>query len=137
MPVPEQSPVGDTMQVICTDGTVLQCQRFEAIDSGVLLFDERRAGETEEDAEEEAEDEEAMAFVPLHQLRFVLPEGVQLGRAGGQATGQATPQQAPQATGSTPPQGGMPPQQSAPGQPSPPQQGFGQPPSGSGSPPGR
>ena len=123
------------MQVICTDGTVLQCDRFEAIDSGVLLFEERRRTEAaegeEEEEEEEAEmDDEASAFVPLHQLRFVLPDGVQPGRAGPQSTGQQSPQPTPQAppTGDVPPQGQMPPQQSTGGQPPAQQGGPGQPP---------
>lgn len=111
------------MQVICTDGTVLQCQRFKAIDSGVLLFGESpsqgaRGEEGEEEEEEEAEmEEEANAFVPIHQLRFVLPEGVQPGRSRGQSMGQTSPQAPPTGT-PTPQQGSMPPQQQMGGQPS-------------------
>ena len=118
------------MQVICTDGTVLQCDRFEAIDSGVLLFDQERGrqesmeAEEEEADEEEAEaDEEASAFVPLHQLRFVLPDDVRPDRATGQQTSQPTPQPPTQTPpmGGAPQQGQMPPQQPPSGQP--PQQG--------------
>lgn len=117
------------MQVICTDGTVLQCQRFEAIDSGVLLFGESPQTETEEGDTADDEDEEAMAFVPLHQLRFVLPEGVQPGAAGAQGVAQSTPGAPPTKPPSTPgaPQQGRPPQR-PPGQPTSPQ-GMGQQPS--------
>ena len=120
------------MQVICLDGTVLQCQRFEAIDSGVLLFEEQRrreAGEDEDEEEEAEVAEEATAFVPLHQLRFVLPENVQPPGVGGQPMGQTTTQSVPQAppTGGPPPQGQMPPQGSAGGGPSPQQGGSSHP----------
>lgn len=108
------------MQVICTDGTVLQCGRFEAIDSGVLLFDEGQGRqEADEDEAEDEEEEEATAFVPLHQLRIVLPDGAQPGRVGGQTMGQTTPRpptQAPPTGGGMPPQGQMPPQQTQGGQ---------------------
>ncbi len=119
------------MQVICTDGTVLQCDRFEAIDSGVLLFEERRqsgAGEGEDEEEEAAAetDDEASAFVPLHQLRFVLPEGVQPGRASGQQQQPSQPATQAPPTGGAPPQGGMPPQQPTGGQPPAQQGGPGQ-----------
>lgn len=121
------------MQVICTDGTVLQCQRFEAIDSGVLLFEDQQRGEAsnEEDEDETERDEEATAFVPLHQLRFVLPDGVQPGRSNAQSMGQTTPQPTSQAppTGGAPPRGQTPPQQSMGGQSSAQQRGTGQPPS--------
>lgn len=121
MPVPGQAVTGDTMQVLCTDGTTLQCERFEAIDSGVLLFGgSGQRGSSEEDAEEE-ESEEAMAFVPIHQLRFVLPDDTQIG-PGTQPTSQRTQaggQPAPGQPGAqTPPQGMT-------GQPTPPTQGTG------------
>lgn len=96
------------MQVICTDGTVLQCARFEAIDSGVLLFE---AEASEDDDEEGAEAEiadEASAFVPIHQLRFVLPDGFQPARPTGQPRAQQSTQprtQAPPTGGAAPPQG--------------------------------
>lgn len=116
------------MQVICTDGTVLECQRFEAIDSGVLLFGEGRTASTgEEDEEEEAEYEEAFGFVPLHSVRYVLPEGAM----GGRATGQPAPQQTPGGAGQAPPPSGqpgaMPPSQQPTGGP---QSGQSQPPYG-------
>lgn len=122
------------MQVICTDGTVLQCDRFEAIDSGVLLFDQprqREAGEEESEADEESdESEEAMAFVPLHQLRFVLPEGYQPGGTSGQQAARQTPPQGaptpPQASPGAAPPGQMQSQQGFPGQPPQTRQGGGQ-----------
>lgn len=107
------------MQVICTDGTVLQCDRFEAIDSGVLLFDEGpRAEAGEEETEDEEADQEATAFVPLHQLRFVLPDGIRPDRPNQQPVGQTPPQSQSQTppTGGTPPQGQAPPQQPRGGQ---------------------
>lgn len=121
------------MQVICIDGTVLQCDRFEAIDSGVLLFNEQRQQRETEEAEDEeadeeleaadeAESDEADAFVPLHQLRMVLPEGTQPGPAAGQSRGQTTsqpPTQAPPTGTGMAPQGQMQQQQSSRGQPSP------------------
>lgn len=123
------------MQVICTDGSVLTCDRFEAIDSGVLLFgSQQRQAEMENEDEEEDDEPEADAFVPLHQLRFVLPEGIQpLG--GGQSTArQATQggtQQVPPMSG-PPQQGQVPPSQTMSGQQTPPQQRQGQQPSQSG-----
>lgn len=105
------------MQVICTDGTVLQCDRFEAIDSGVLLFDEESRTEAgEEETEDEEADQEATAFVPLHQLRFVLPDGIRPDRPSQQPVGQTPPQSQTPPTGGTPPQGQAPPQQPRGGQ---------------------
>jgi len=58
------------MNVICADGTRLQCVAFEAIDSGVLLFDE-------EQAHDEADSgQRATGLVPMTELRYVLPDGV-------------------------------------------------------------
>lgn|GEM_PF-2175244 len=66
-----------TMQVVCKDGTAIQCTDFEAIDSGVLLYQEtgRREtrGEEAEEADEEAE-RRAAGFVPITELRFVVPD---------------------------------------------------------------
>lgn len=110
------------MQVICTDGTVIECERFEAIDSGVLLFGEERtarAAEDEEEEEEAAEHEEAFGFVPIHSVRYVLPEGALGPRGAGQ------PQQpAPTGAGQGAPPGG---QQSYGGPQPGPQSGPGQP----------
>ncbi|WP_436912306.1 hypothetical protein [Halosimplex marinum] len=64
------------MQVVCKDGTAIQCTDFEAIDSGVLLYQEPERRETRGDEEEEAEEEErrAAGFVPITELRFVVPD---------------------------------------------------------------
>lgn len=125
------------MQVICTDGTVLECERFKAIDSGVLLFGERGRRTTqqpegeaadEEDTEESEQADEAFGFVPLHSVRYVLPEGAM----GPQATRQPAPQPTsgaqqsppgaqpgagapPQSTGAPPSGTGQPPSQGGPG----------------------
>lgn len=130
MPVPGERRDGVSMQVICTDGTVLQCQRFEAIDSGVLLFTEQQRTEAREETEEEEEEgveEEATAFVPLHQLRFVLPEGLTPSTGGGQAMGQQMQGQPQPGGAPIPSQGQMAAQQQM-GAQSPPQQTSGQPP---------
>lgn len=77
------------MQVICKDGTTIQCSDFEAVDSGVLLYRERSRRETRSEEDEEDEDEErrATGFVPITELKFVLPD--ELASAGGQQTGTA------------------------------------------------
>ncbi len=75
------------MQVVCLDGTVIHCDKFRAIDAGVLTFEGAAGGEDEE---------EAIGFVPHEELRYVLPEDVQPGTPVG-AQQQATP--APQGTG--------------------------------------
>lgn len=108
--------------MICTDGTVLECQRFEAIDSGVLLFGEGRIESTGEEDEEEEESEEAFGFVPLHSVRYVLPEGA----LGPRATGQPAPQQTPSGARQAPPPSGQP------GPGAPPQQSTGGPQAGPG-----
>lgn len=105
------------MQVICTDGTVLECDRFEAIDSGVLLFDEQRSTAGEEEDEDEAErEDEAFGFVPIHSVRYVLPEGA---ARGGRGMGQPAQQPTPGGTGGQPPMG------TSPGAGGPPQQSMG------------
>ena len=53
------------MKIFCTDGTTVECATFRAMDSGILLFD----GDPEDD-----EHEEAIGFVPITQLRYVLPD---------------------------------------------------------------
>ncbi|MDS0284606.1 hypothetical protein [Haloarcula onubensis] len=93
------------MQIICKDGTTIQCADFEAIDSGVLFFQEmERATEGgEEEEEEEEEERKADGFVPITELHFVLPDemvqqapqptGVpEQGRPGGMAQGAPTQQ---------------------------------------------
>jgi len=72
------------MQIICKDGTTIPCDDFEAIDSGVLFYQEipshqqtREEGDEgeEEEQEEEAEYEDrASGFVPSAELHFVLPD---------------------------------------------------------------
>jgi len=64
------------MQVVCKDGTAIQCTDFEAIDSGVLLYQESGRRDTRGEDEEEAEEEErrASGFVPITELRFVVPD---------------------------------------------------------------
>lgn len=59
------------MKVFCTDGTTVECEAFRALDAGILLFEEEPGGD-------EAHDE-ATGFVPLTQIKYVLPEGVQPG----------------------------------------------------------
>lgn len=105
------------MKVVCKDGTTIQCQQFRAIDSGVLLFEES-PGDDSDDEEEEGV--EATGFVPIGELKYVLPDrvtpgpqGQQAGRAesapgqrpaqGGQLPGPAGAQGAPRQQG--PPQG--------------------------------
>ena len=94
------------MQIICKDGTTIQCADFEAIDSGVLFFregTERAAESGEEEPEGEEEDLKADGFVPITELHFVLPDemvqqppqptGVpEQGRTGGTAQGAPTQQ---------------------------------------------
>lgn len=71
------------MQVVCTDGTAIQCSDFEAIDSGVLLYQEsgRRDTRSGDEAEEEEAERRATGFVPITELRFVVPDEM-LGTAG-------------------------------------------------------
>ncbi len=66
-----------TVQIICKDGTTIQCADFQATDSGVLFFREamEQASEGgEEDEEEEEEERKADGFVPITELHFVLPD---------------------------------------------------------------
>ncbi|MDS0261315.1 hypothetical protein NDI56_18095 [Haloarcula sp. S1CR25-12] len=84
------------MQIICKDGTTIQCDDFEAIDSGVLFFQETPGRPTEageEDEEEEAEDRKADGFVPVTEVHFVLPDEMV----------QQTPQRGMQERGQMPP----------------------------------
>ena len=115
------------MQIICKDGTTIQCRDFEAIDSGVLFYQKStvHGGETGEEDEEEEEEMETGAdgFVPITELHFVLPdEMVQQvpGQRAGTAQQGRTAQQPP---GTPTQQGGMAQQQQmqqppgSPGQP--------------------
>jgi len=84
-----------TVQIICKDGTTIQCRDFRATDSGVLFFQEtpgRREeseGEDEEEQEEEREmdQESASGFVPITELHFVLPDEMVQRRAEAQRAG--------------------------------------------------
>lgn len=104
------------MQVVCKDGTAIQCTDFEAIDSGVLLYQDtgRRETRSEDEEEEESEERSATGFVPITELRFVVPdEMVQTGARGGRA---ATPEGGPSGAppgAPTGPQGQMTQQQQA------------------------
>lgn len=90
------------MQIICKDGTTIQCTDFEALDSGVLFFQEEMTRPDEEEETEEDKAERADGFVPITELHFVLPDEMvqqapqptgmaEQGRAG--ATGQGAPTQ--------------------------------------------
>jgi len=84
------------VHIICNDGTTIQCQDFEAIDSGVLFFQEMRGRRTtDEEDDEEDEEESASGFVPITELRFVLPDEMVQGQA---AQPAGTPQAAPGGT---------------------------------------
>jgi len=92
------------MQVVCKDGTVIRCQDFEAIDSGVLLYQEqsRREGRAGEESEEREEERKATGFVPITELKFVVPDELLGGARGQQAvrTEQpGVPPSAPRGTG--------------------------------------
>lgn len=100
-----------TVQVVCKDGTTIQCQHFRAIDSGVLLFEE--SDDSQAESEDEAE-REATGFVPITELRFVLPDEA-MQRAGAHrpeqaergGRGQAMPGGQAQPPRQRPQQGGM------------------------------
>lgn len=90
------------MHIICNDGTTIQCRDFEATDSGVLFFQEttvRREGDEEEEEEEEAELGSADGFVPIQEVRFVLPDEMVRASAGAQRAG------APEGSRGAPPAG--------------------------------
>jgi len=94
------------VQIICKDGTTIQCADFEAIDSGVLFFQEameQAADSSEEEAEEEPAERKADGFVPITELHFVLPDEMvqqppqttgtlEQGRSGGPPQGTPTQQ---------------------------------------------
>lgn len=72
------------MYIICTDGTTIECHSFRAIDTGVLLFDE--------DDEEQAN---AIGFVPMASLQYVLPDEI-VEQQQGMVAAQQPPRQAQQ-----------------------------------------
>ncbi|WP_436930878.1 hypothetical protein [Halosimplex halobium] len=87
------------MQVVCKDGTAIQCTDFEAIDSGVLLYQDSPGRETRGEGEEEAEEERrAAGFVPITELRFVVPD--EMLQASGR--GQRAPAPEPRRGGAPP-----------------------------------
>jgi len=100
------------MQVVCTDGTAIQCSDFEAIDSGVLLYQE--SGRETRDDEEVGEESErrAAGFVPITELRFVVPDELlgTTGRGQRAPTPETAPSGAPPTVPGTP-RGQMPQQQ--------------------------
>ena len=95
------------MQVVCTDGTTIQCNDFEAIDSGVLLYQESGRRETRDDEADEESERRAAGFVPITELRFVVPDEL-LGTTG-QAQRAPAPEAAPSGAPPVPgtPAGGM------------------------------
>lgn len=126
------------MKVICTDGTSIQCDRFRAIDSGILLFEDPQpdeaspegasadedaasAGEEMEETDEDAEEQEAIGFVPSAELRYVLPDEAQPASQ----RPQSAIQQGPSSTG--PGSGQRPPGQAGRGGPRGPPRGPGRP----------
>ena len=96
------------MHIICKDGTTIKCRNFEAVDSGVLFFQETptRREATEED-EEEDERERASGFIPITELRFVLPDEMVQQQAREQQAGHPQQAQAGQLPTGVPQQGGQ------------------------------
>ena len=63
------------MQILCQDGTTIQCRDFEVTGSGVLFFRETPGREeTEEENGDEKAERRASGFVPITELQFVLPD---------------------------------------------------------------
>lgn len=58
--------IGVHMKVICADGSVIDCDRFQATEEGVLIFNQTK--------EETESNVEANGFIPHGSLRYVLPE---------------------------------------------------------------
>jgi predicted flap endonuclease-1-like 5' DNA nuclease len=52
------------MRVVLTDGTEFSCENFKALESGVLLTKDKKR-------------KKVIGFVPLHQLRYVVPEDLE------------------------------------------------------------
>ncbi|QPV61796.1 hypothetical protein I7X12_13680 [Halosimplex litoreum] len=75
------------MQVYCTDGTVVDCARYEVNEYGLVLY----GTETQQDRERyDTGDPQQVGFVPHDRLWYVLPEGV-TPQVGLSAPGQAQP----------------------------------------------
>jgi len=84
------------VQIICKDGTTVQCRDFEATDSGVLFYQQQPGTGGEE--EDEQATEKASGFVPITELRFVLPDELVK-----QPTAQRSPAQQQSMPGQAPP----------------------------------
>jgi predicted flap endonuclease-1-like 5' DNA nuclease len=52
------------MRVVLTDGTEFECANFKALDSGVLLTKDKKR-------------KKVIGFVPVHQLRYVVPDDLE------------------------------------------------------------
>ncbi|WP_254280458.1 hypothetical protein [Haloarcula marina] len=96
------------MQIICKDGTTIQCEDFEVIGSGVLFFQERTGqrqaaeeGDEDEDSEEAIHDGRASGFIPMPEVHFVLPDEMvqQTPQPAGTAERSQTAQVPPNAQG--------------------------------------
>ncbi|WP_436928315.1 hypothetical protein [Halosimplex halobium] len=75
------------MQVYCTDGTVVDCARYEVNEYGLVLY----GTEDQQDRERyDTSDPQQVGFVPHERLWYVLPEGV-TPQAGLSAPGQGQP----------------------------------------------
>jgi len=92
-----------TVHIICKDGTTIQCRDFRATDSGVLFFQSTPGRREEEEEDEEEEAESASGFVPITELKFVLPDEMvgpgTAGRAGVPERRQEMPPGAQRQTG--------------------------------------
>jgi hypothetical protein len=94
------------MQIICKDGTTIPCEDFEAVDSGVLFYQESRpqqqASEEEEEEDEEEPEMRASGFVPLPELQFVVPDSMVRQQAPGAQQQRRTGQMPPGGQGQHP-----------------------------------
>lgn len=93
-----------TVHVICKDGTMIRCRDFRATDSGVLFFQET-SGENPDDDEEE--DRAADGFIPVTELRFVLPDEMVQQNTMDQRTGHPQQGQGEQVPAGGQQQGGL------------------------------
>ncbi len=78
------------MNVLCTDGTIFRCDRYELTEKGVKLY----SGDTEEtpDRYESDTDDHQIGFVPDAMLQYILPDGVRpAGVSTAQQPGEASP----------------------------------------------
>ncbi|WP_162562429.1 helix-hairpin-helix domain-containing protein [Salinigranum rubrum] len=63
------------MRVVLTDGTEFSCENFKALESGVLLTKDKKR-------------KKVIGFVPIHQLRYVVPEDLEPVETPSSAEGQ-------------------------------------------------